>query len=175
MKKNVFVYGSLAGLISVSWMLTAFFTNKFMDMDNGMIIGYATMIVAFSFIFVGVKNYRDKLNGGLISFGLAFKMGLLMTLVASTLYVIVWAIDYNFFVPDFMDKYCAGMIEKLKSSGLSPAELDKQIASVNGYKAMYKNPLLFTLMTYSEIFPTGLLLSLVSAFILKRKVVAENK
>ena len=34
---------------------------------------------------------------------------------------------------------------------------------------MYKSPLMFTLMTYAEIFPVGLIVSLIAAIILKKK------
>jgi len=58
-----------------------------------MLVGYAAMLLAFSLVYVGVKSYRDRENGGVICFGKAFQVGLLISLVASTIYVITWMID----------------------------------------------------------------------------------
>ena len=74
------------------------------DFESSMVLGYASMILAFSMIFVGIKNYRDRFNNGFVTFGKAFKIGLYITLIASTIYVLVWLIDYYLFIPDFLDK-----------------------------------------------------------------------
>jgi len=170
MKKNVLVFGLIAGIIvSVFMVLSMANCIDAGDFSHSMVLGYASMIIAFSFVFVGMKNQRDKLDGGFITFGKAFKTGLWITLIASTVYVVVWLIDYYFFIPDFMEKYAAHMIDQAKSSGASATELDKQLADMAYYKEMYKNPLFVILFTYMEILPIGLLITLISALILKRK------
>lgn len=175
MKKNVLVFGLISGLVvSVVMGINMVIMHNSTNADHGsgsMVIGYLIMLVAFSLIFVALKNYRDKQNGGVISFGKAFKMGLLIALIASTMYVIMWALLYNLYMPDFMDKYCAKMIEDARATS-TPAELQKVVDEMNGYKEMYKNPLFFALFTYLEILPVGVLVSLVAALILKRKKVA---
>ncbi len=174
MKKNILIYGVISGLIVSSLML---FTMNYMshcegsvDFDTSMVIGYASMLIAFSLVFVGIRNYRNKYNNGLISFGKAFKIGILIVLIASTFYVVAWLIDFYFFIPDFMDKYSAHMLEKLKASGASQVEIDKQTKEMAEFAVMYKNPLVNAAMTYMEILPVGLVVSLISALILKRKV-----
>jgi hypothetical protein len=172
MKKLVIVHGTIAGLIVTGMMAfsTSYYCSKG-DFEGGMIYGYSAMIIAFSMIFVGVKSYRDKYNGGLISFGKAFRIGLFISLIASTIYVIGWLINYYCFIPDFMDKYAAVMIAKAKASGISAAELSKKTASMMQMKEWYKNPLFVILMTYIEILPVALLVTLITAWILKRNTV----
>ncbi|MEO5891829.1 MAG: DUF4199 domain-containing protein [Ferruginibacter sp.] len=171
MKKTVLICGVIAGLISTSLYIGLMLLGKAGDIDlkNGMLYGYTLMILAFSLIFVGTKITRDKYNGGGISFGKAFRVGLYITLIASTIYVIVWLIDYHFFIPDFGEKYSAFMLEKLKASGAGQAEIAKQSAEMAKFSEMYKNPFFNALLTYSEIIPVGLIVSLISAWILKRK------
>jgi len=170
MKKIVLVYGLIAGFIVTAMMVISiaicYRTGEF---QGNMLIGYATMLLAFSLIFVGIKNYRDKYNHGLISFGKAFKIGLYISLIASTLYVVVWLIDYYLFIPDFMDKYSAHIINEAKASGSSQLEIDKKVTEMAGFKEMYKNPLFIVLLTYAEILPVGLIVTLISALLLKRK------
>lgn len=169
MKKNVWLYGTISGgILGLGMLATAIF-NKYIDFDKSMYFGYALMLLAFSFIFVGVKNYRDKFNGGIIGFGKAFRLGFYIALIASSFYVVSWLIDYYFFIPDFADKYAAHMIEKLKAAGASAAEISNQAAKMESFKTMYKNPLFTILITYSEILPLGTLLSVISALVLKKK------
>ena len=174
MKKTVLVCGLIAGLISTSLFIGLMLLGKAGDdhFKNGMIYGYTLMILAFSFIFVGTKITRDKHNGGVISFGKAFRVGLYITLIASTIYVIVWLIDYYVFIPDFGEKYAAHAIEKLKASGASAAEIAKQTAAMESFSKMYKNPFFNALLTYSEILPVGLVVSVISVWALKRKKTA---
>ena len=170
MKKNILIYGLISGLI-ISALMAVNLTLciKSGDFDSSMLIGYASMLIAFSMIFVGIKNYRDKYNGGIISFGKAFKVGFFITLIASTIYVIVWLIEERFFFPDFIDKYTAHEISKLQSSGVSATELASKTKDLEQAKEMYKNPILKILFTYLEILPVGLIVTLISSLILKRK------
>jgi hypothetical protein len=175
MKKNIITYGVISGLIiAVLMAVNLSMVTKSGNFDNGLMIGYASMIIAFSLIFVGIKNFRDKYNGGVISFGKAFKVGFFITLIASTIYVIVWLIEEHFFFPDFMDKYTAHEITKLQSSGISAAKLASKTKELEQAKEMYNNPALKILMTYAEILPVGLIVTLISSLILKRKTPKDS-
>lgn len=173
MRKNIIIYGLIAGIIVSALML--FMVNNMShcegnaDYNTSMIVGYASMLIAFSLVFVGIRNYRDKYNGGVISFGKAFKTGFMIVLIASTVYVVAWLIDYFFFIPDFMEKYSAHMLDELKAGGASQAEIDKQAKEMANFARMYKNPFFNAMMTYAEILPVGLIVTLISSLILKRK------
>jgi hypothetical protein len=170
MKKIIIVCGLIAGFIVTALML-AEMTKCISDpnFEGSMLLGYTTMLVAFSFIFVGIKNYRDKHSDGIISFGKALKIGLLITLVASTIYVVVWMIDYYYFIPDFYEKYSAHIIRDMQKAGASAAAIQKQIAQNKSDGQMYRNPLFCAMFTYLEILPVGIIVSLIAALILKRK------
>src|SRR5476649_496834 len=134
MKKIIFTCGIIGGLVSVSWYIFSSQVFKVdMPMNERLFFGYASMILAFSLIFVGVKNFRDNYNEGLISFGKALKIGLLITAVASTVYVVVWLIDYYCFIPDVMSKYAAEMLAGLKASHTSQAVIDQKMAEMNQF------------------------------------------
>src|SRR4249919_3688188 len=98
MKKNILIYGLISGIVvSILMLVTVNYVSHCegnIDYDTSMLIGYASMIIAFSLVFVGIRNYRDKYNKGVISFGKAFKIGILIALIASTIYVIAWLIAY---------------------------------------------------------------------------------
>lgn len=169
MKRNVLVFGLFSGLTVCVLGLIAMAINRGHDYDLGMILGYTSMLLAFSFVFVGVKNFRDKYNDGVISFGKAFQLGGLIALIASTFYVISWLVTYYCFMPDFMADFAKHTIETMTASGASQVELDATMAEMENYKEMYKNPVWVILLTYMEIVPVGLLATLLTAFILKKK------
>ena len=169
MKKLIIVFGLIAGAITSTWVLIYTSIGNPMDSEYGMYYGYASMILAFSLIFVAVKSFRDKHNGGTISFGKAFRIGLYITLIASTVYVVSWLINYFFFDPGFMDGYADKMIAKMKADNAPQAEIDAYAVKMKEFMVMYKNPFFNALMTYMEILPVGLIVSLISATILKKK------
>jgi len=173
MKRNIIIYGLIAGIVVSILMLSI--TNYIshcegsVDYDTSMLIGYAAMLISFSLVFVGIRNYRDKYNEGVISFGKAFKIGIMMVLIASTIFVVAWLIDSIFFIPDFAENYSAQRLDELKTSGASQAEIDKEAKELARFVRMYKNPFFNAMMTYMEILPVGLIVTLISSLILKRK------
>src|SRR6478609_9741355 len=122
MKKNILIYGLIAGIIVSLLMLFSvnyLSHSKGIDYNTSLLIGYASMLIAFSLVFVGIRNYRNKYNNGVISLGKAFKIGIMIVLIASTIYVVAWLIDFYFFIPDFMEKFSAHMLDQLKASEAS--------------------------------------------------------
>jgi hypothetical protein len=176
MKKIILICGLIAGFISSAWALFYIsISDTHANMEYGMIYGYTAMIIGFSFIFVGVKNYRDKHSNGLISFGKAFKIGFFITLIASTVYVVAWLIDYFYFIPDFMDNYAEHILKGMKKDGATQLQLDAKMAEMKDFKEMYQNPLFNAMITYTEIMPPGLIISLISAAILKKNAKSEGQ
>lgn len=176
MKKIVLRYGLLGGLIVGSVIALSTLYGKYTEHTEGsMLLGYGSMILAFSLIFVALKQLRDKHYGGTISFGKAFKAAFLITLVTSTIYVAVWLICYYFFIPNFMEQYAASMLSQAQADGASAAEMVTKKAEMQQYIDMYKNPLFVVLFTYIEILPVGLIVSLIAALIIKRKNSNTNR
>lgn len=105
MKRNIVIYGLIAGIVVSVLMLVTVNTISHCEGNVGyetsMLIGYASMLIAFSLVFVGIRNYRDKYIEGVISFGKAFKIGIMIVIIASTIYVVAWLIDYFFSYPIF--------------------------------------------------------------------------
>lgn len=170
MKKNVWVYASISGVLIATFMAFSIgHCYNTGDYEGNMLLGFAAMFLAFSLIFVGVKNYRDKLNGGIITFGQAFKMGLFMALITSTIYVLAWMVLYYNYYPDFMEKFSAHSLEQMQSSGKSAQEIADARKEMEFWKSLYKTPFGVAAATYVEILPVGLVVALISALILKRR------
>ena len=173
MKRLIFIYGSIAGgIIIISMMITMpFVTDGTLDMANSEWLGYTTMTIALSMIFFGVKSYRDNQLHGSITFGQGFKVGILIALVASVIYVIWWEIYMHFFMADFAEQYADKMMEMARASGATEAELAEKLQETKAAQELYGKFYFRILITFSEIFPLGLLLSLISAALLRKKEV----
>jgi hypothetical protein len=171
MKRNILIFGLIAGIISTIGFLTVGTGNHF---DDGMLYGFGSMLLAFSMIFVGIRNYRDKYNGGHISFGKALLCGSGIAFVASTVYVFTWQIDFFFFNHDFIDQYTAYLLEKMKKKGSSVVEIEKFLKEQAEFKVNYQKVWFNALVTYTEILPVGILVALICAAILKKKQVPAS-
>ncbi len=169
MKKTVLTWGLIAGSVTSLMMLVTLPFADRIGFDKAAIFGYTSLVASALIIFFGVRSYRDNVAGGKITFGQGFKVGILIALVASFMYVATWQVVYFGFRPDFCDRYQAHMVEKAKAKGEGPekiAEIEKQMATM---KKMLDNPLTNAALTMIEPFPFGLVSALVSAGILRRK------
>ncbi|WP_395646220.1 DUF4199 domain-containing protein [Terricaulis sp.] len=169
MLRTIVLYGVLAGLVVAVPMfsLLVFFPHH--DTATSQVTGYSLMLLALSFVFVGVKRYRDTTLGGVIKFLPALLLGLGISIVAGIVYVVSWEIVLASTHYEFMDGYVANMIEQQRAKGVGGAELEAFIAQMEQMKVMYANPLFRLPMTFIEIFPVGLIVSLITAILLRNR------
>jgi len=169
MKKTVITFGLISGAILAAMM---FATLPFLDrigFDKGEVIGYTTMVVSFLMVFFGIRSYRENVGGGKIRFGRAIAVGILITVIACACYVVAWEIIYFKFMPDFADKYAAHVIEKVKASGASQIDIDARIQQMREFKAWYDNPFINAGISFLEPFWIGVIITAISAAILRKK------
>jgi hypothetical protein len=169
MKKIVLTFGLISGaVLSVMMLLTLPFMDR-IGFSRAEVIGYATMVAAFLLVFFGVRAYRDQMAGGTLTFGRGFAVGLLITVVASVCYVATWEVIYFKMAPGFAEKYAAYAIESVKRSGASQQQIDATTRQMQTFKQMYDNPLTNAAMTFLEPLPVGVLVSVISAVVLRRR------
>lgn len=172
MLRIILVYGVFSGVIIIG---TAIFGIAMADASTDMAalewVGYLVMIVALSMIFVGIKQYRDRELGGVIRFGTAFQVGLGISLVASVIYVAVW--EANLAVTDhaFIEEYSQSVIEQKRAEGVTGAELAQVVEEQEAMKENYAKLYYRLPITFIEIFPVALLITLISAAILRKREV----
>ncbi len=167
MKKIILTFGLISGAISSLMMIA---TVPFADrIGHSYILGYATIVLSLLLVYFGVRSYRDNVEKGQISFGKAFLVGLAITVISCLFYVATWEVIYFNFMPDFMDKYGAAVIQKMQASGATAAAIQQKTEELNHLKVLYKNPFFNMAMTFIEPFPVGLVITLLSAAVLRKK------
>ncbi len=169
MKKTVLTFGIFSGLmISILMGGSLLIANK-IGSGHSLILGYTFMVASFLLAYFGIRSYRDNTLGGQISFGRAFACGVLISLITCIFYVAMWEIVYFNFMPHCMDGYFAAQIHRVQTSKLDPATIAAQVAEIRHSQQLYQNPLVNMAYTFIEPLPVGLIMTLVSAAVLRRK------
>jgi hypothetical protein len=130
-------------------------------------LGYLVMILALSLVLVGVKRYRDTELGGVIRFGRAFLVGLGISFVAGVIYVAAWEVYLALTDYAFIEQYAASVIAARESAGAEAAELAELAAEMAVLQQRYASVLFRVPMTFAEIFPVGVLVSLLAGAVLR--------
>ncbi len=169
MFRLIIIYGIIGGLIVG---IPLFGQTVFGALDKygpllGYLIGYLTMLIALSTVFIAIKKHRDADLGGVIKFWPALGMGLAISFVASLFYVFAWELALDVTHLDFGAGYAQAMIAAAKAKGLTGDTLTKAIADAEQFKVNYANPLYRLPMSFAEIFPVGVLVSVISAALLR--------
>ncbi|MGC2726738.1 MAG: DUF4199 domain-containing protein, partial [Candidatus Acidiferrales bacterium] len=168
MRKTVLIFGLISGvLISVLMGGSLFLADK-ISSGHSLVLGYTTMVASFLLIYFGIRSYRDNTLAGQISFGRAFACGILITLITTVFYVAMWEIIYFNFMPHFMDSYFAAQIHKVQASGLDPATTAARVAAIQHSQQLYQNPFVNMAYTAIEPLPVGIIITLISAAILRK-------
>jgi amino acid transporter len=170
LKKTVLTFGIISGVIVAILMgVNTVFAER-IGFDRAVIAGYTAMLVAFLLVFFGIKSYRDNVGNGEISFGRAFTVGILITLITCVFYVVSWEILYYTFLHDFPEKYGNYVIEKARASGATQEQMAAKLEEVKEMKALLDNPLVAPALIFiSEPLPVGLVMTLISAAILRKR------
>lgn len=170
MERIVLTFGLISGFVLATLtaiLLTLVLTGT-LDLEQSEVVGYSTMVLSFTLVFFGIRSYRENVAGGIITFGRAFKVGILIALITCAVYVIAWEIAYYNFLPDFTDRYAAIAIERMREKGASEAEIAQTVKQMARFKELYANPFINVGITFLEVFPVGLIVTLISAGILRR-------
>jgi len=173
MKKTVLTFGLIAGVMISALMGGNLLVANRIGSGHSLVLGYTTMVASFLLVYFGIRSYRDNTLAGQISFGRAFSCGILITLITCVFYVAMWEIIYFNFMPHFMDSYFAAQIHKVQSSGLDPATTATRVAAIERSQQLYQNPIVNMAYTFMEPLPVGLIITLISAAILRRKAPVE--
>jgi hypothetical protein len=143
------IYGLISGTIAMGVLIAGMIYAPHSVMQT-VWFGYLIMIVATTFIFVGVRRYRDVEKGGVIRFQSALIMGLAIAVVSVIVYVLIWEIYLAATHYAFIDKVFRGT--------------DPAIVAA---REAYSNPISRAWTTAQELGPVGLVMALFSAALLR--------
>ncbi|MEX0288779.1 MAG: DUF4199 domain-containing protein [Flavobacteriaceae bacterium] len=168
MKNTVLRYGIYGGVAICGLFLLSWFIGGELDYTTQEVIGYASMIVSLSFVYFGVRHFRDKENSGTINFKKALLVGVLISLITALAFGILDVIYVKFINPDFMTEYYDTLIAELRET-LPPAEFEIERQKMESQREMFSNTFMSFLVMFLTVFVIGFIISLISALLLQRK------
>lgn len=163
MLRTALAYGAIGGLIAGGLLSIVVLNFKDAIGAYGMAIGHLIMLIGLSTIFIAIKRQRDMEQGGVIRFFPALGLGVAISLVAGIVYALCWDVALHMIGIDaFIDRFAGDMLQ-----GKTGAELASAKAELESFRATYHNPFFRLPMTFMEIFPVALAVSLFSAVTLR--------
>ncbi len=168
MRKIILTHGLIAGVIVGAPMLVASaLFDSYPPVTVSVAIGYATMLIALSTVFLGIKRHRDTAGGGVIRFWPALGMGLAISAIAGVIYVGAWELTQALSGYPFVADYTRILVAEKQAAGASAEEIATLRAQMADYAVQYADPLYRLPVTFIEIFPVGVVVSLISAALLR--------
>ncbi len=168
MKKTVLRFGAYSAItICVLFMISWFVLDR-LSMSTQEILGYVSIVVSLSFVYFGIRHFRDKENDGKVSFKKALTIGILISLITALTFGLLDVLYTEVLNPDFMDDYYGEVVETMRAN-LPAAELDAQLAQLEAEREQFSNPFIsFTIMS-ATVFIIGCIVTLLSSLTLQRK------
>ena len=158
-------YGLVTGFIIFGLALTLGDNLSFTAQE---IIGYGSMIASLSFVFFGIKHYRDNTNGGKLSFGKGLIIGLLISVLVGIGFGLVDFVYTTVVNPDFSDQYLQRTIEMYETQ-FSGLELETKKKELMQQMEDYGGSGFMAFLMFITVVLIGFIISLLSALILQRK------
>lgn len=169
------IFGAIGGVFIGGAMLVGFTLLAQQGSAGSQMVGYLTMLVGLSMVFVAIKRYRDQEKGGVIKFLPAFWLGVQVSIVAGAIYVAAWEVFFASNGDAWMRDYLEAQIALREANGASEAELAAFVEESQAMAALYSNWWFRIPLTFTEILPVGLLVSLISAAILRNPKVLPKR
>ena len=169
MKRTVLRFGLISGAASIAMMLATIPFISSIRFRTADVLGYTSIVLSALLVFFGIRSYRESAGAGLITFGRALAVGLLITLISCVCYVVAFEIIYFKLVPEFGDKFAACMVERVRLAGGSQQQIYETAKRAQTFKRLYDNPATNAALTFATSFPIGLVVTAISAAILRKR------
>jgi len=169
MQKIVFRYGMYATLLIVG--LSAFLmlvVNRFAGYAAQEIAGYLTMLLSMVFVFFGIRQYRDKVNNGTLTFGQGMKVGLLIVLIPAVFFGLFDILYTEVINPNWLENYYGQYIARIKAS--TPVDqLEAALKKANDQKMLFSNPVMQFLLMAATVLIIGFIVTIIASLTLRRR------
>ncbi len=168
MKKAILRFGGYAALVGGLIFAASHFLLKDIDLGTLEILGWISILTSLSFVFFGIKHFRDHLNDGKVTFGNALLIGLAISAIAGLAIGILDIVYVTVINPDFANDYIQHTLDGLKDT-LTAEEFEAKKAQLLEEMKAFDNPTFAGIFMFGLIFGTGIIISLISSLILQRK------
>jgi hypothetical protein len=160
--KNSINYGLIAGFLMIALSIILWLLGL---MENGWLNSLGYLILAFA-MYIGATNWRDKLNGGWMSYGEAFKTGFFVTLIAAALGIVYAYAFFEFIDPEFMSSKMLEAENAILET--NPNMSDEDLETAMGWATKFSSPIILSIFDFIGKVIFGTIISLIVAIFAKK-------
>lgn len=169
MKAVTLKFGSIGAIVMLVCIIPTlvFEMHKNLDLSTQEVVGYATIFLSLGVILFAMKEYRDRYNNGYISYGEAVKLGVLISLFPSVLFMLY---NYYFVIvldPGFMDQYASISLQQ-QYPDLAAADIPAKLAEMKAETPYFFNIHFQGALMFFTVLIIGLIESLIFALLVKK-------
>jgi len=155
------LWGVILGIVLIVYTLILYFLN----LSTNRALGYVAWLIIIIVVFYAMKVYRDNVNQGVLSFGNAFVIGLLVCIISGLISAIFGYIQFSVLSPELIDKMLQITEERFLSRGMS----DSMVESSLEMSRKLMTPAMIAVMSFVWSLIFGAILSLILAAIVKKE------
>jgi hypothetical protein len=167
MVRTILIWGLIGGLVVAGLMQLSFILVPDHQSPVRLWLGYLTMLVALLAVVLGVKQYRDQVGGGVISFRGGLLIGLGITVIAAAIYSAAWEVYLAVTGIDFVGDYYGARIATAQAEHASASQIAALQSEQAWFAGIYRVPPLRFLVTMAEMLPVGLAAAIITAFAMR--------
>ncbi len=127
-------------------------------------LNYLSYIILIAGIVLATINFRDKINGGFISYGKAFLTGLYISLLTGIIFALYTWVYYTYIHPNGIRELIELTEQAMVDRGMSDDMIDTQLEMSARFMKM---PLL-NIVAFVGMFVWGIIFSLITSAFLKK-------
>ncbi|ULC59549.1 DUF4199 domain-containing protein [Flaviramulus sp. BrNp1-15] len=168
MKNTIIKYGLYGLITGIILFLAAILLGKGLSYSTQEVLGYVSMVACLSFVFFGIKHYRDHVNNGVLSIGKSLAIGVLISVLVGVGVGIADYIYTTIINPDFANEYLETSLKTMEKT-LSPEEFQTKKAELTQQMQDYGGSGFMAFLMFFTVVLIGFVISLISGLILQRK------
>ena len=168
MKQTILRYGIYSSLVLVAvGMINLLILAKSASYGVQEAVGYLAILLSMIFIFLGIRHYRDQVNGGSLSFAEGLKIGVLILLIPSVFFGLFDVLYTEVINPTWKEDYYKNYLEQMKST-VPAAQFEAERQKMETQKELFANPMMHFLLMSLTVFVIGFIVTIISSLALKR-------
>lgn len=162
-------FGLILGAILVAIPLIFYALNMDKNETLQRVSGFLNVAIVAVIIYLGIRETREIIGNGFLTFGQGFSAGMVITVIGSAISAIGTYLYFTVINPGMMTYIKMKQEEELFARGMTDADVEKMAGTMD----TFSTPGMMTVMALVVMIFLGLIVSLICAGILKKENPAE--
>lgn len=154
-------YGVIIALAIIVFSLILFLLN----LAKGSGLENLQYLILLAGLFLAQINFRNKYQGGFITYGKAFTLGMLTSIFLSVIMGIYTYIFFQYIDPGAMEEAMTIVEQKMMDQGLSDMQIEQGMAMASKFQSVG----MYTVIAIVGNFLIGMIFSLITAIFVKKE------